>query len=52
MKIGEAIYKNLDQTEIDEREKKAKEMPEDEEVIKGLKEYLDKVHTDINTYAS
>ena len=36
MKIGEAIYKNLDQTEIDAREKKAKEMPEDAEVIKGL----------------
>jgi hypothetical protein len=50
MKIGEAIYANLDQTEINEREKKAKEMPEDAEVIAGIKEYLEKVITDLNTF--
>jgi hypothetical protein len=36
MKIGEAIYKNIDQTEINEREKAAAYMPEDDEVIRVI----------------
>lgn len=40
MKIGEAIYKNIDQTEINEREEKAAYMPEDDEVIRVIHEYM------------
>lgn len=50
MKIGEAIYKNVDQTEIDKIEKEANQMPPDDEVVSGLKEFLSKAIDDLNTY--
>jgi hypothetical protein len=40
MKIGESIYSNLDEAEIEKREKKAAEMPPDEEVVLGIKDFL------------
>lgn len=51
MKIGEAIYANVDQKEIEKREEEAKKMPEDAEVIKGIKEFLEAATTDVVTYA-
>ena len=41
MKIGEAIYKKFDQSEIETREKEAKVLPSDDEVLKGLESFVE-----------
>lgn len=50
MKIGESIYSKLNEKEIEERERKAAEMPPDEEVVLGLRDFLKQASEDVVTF--